>query len=872
LTSVLTSFEAISQAQPEAISVSFAGRRVTYAQLNERANRIAGLLQVAGVAVESLVAVYQERSPDLIASLLGVWKAGGAYLPIDPTNPRERVASILEDSGASFVLTSRSLIESLTESGAKLVCIEDLAPLPAGRLSQFLGPPRAQPLPEQPAYVIYTSGSTGRPKGAEITHGALHNVIEAIGKDISLQPSDVVLASATIAFDIANEEIFLPLVAGACVHLLETEFVGDGRKLIEVMHRCKLSLVFGTPTSWQLALEAGWQGDRSMQIIVGGEVLPLSLALTLAGMTRAVWNHYGPTETAICATRERIAMDAEQVTLGRPIENASVYVLDKDLRPTPTGDVGEIFIGGVGVGRSYRNRPDLSDRVFVADPFSEVSGARMFKTGDLGRFLPDGRLDFQGRVDHQIKLRGFRIELEEIEAAVRSFTGVHAAIAQVVEYGRGDERLVAYFLGDAHVEVAGLRDTLRKQLPYYMLPSELIPIESLPMTINGKVDREALDAIRIKFEATVMAENTLPSSDDLEAKLRALWQKLLKVRRVGPDDDFFDLGGHSLLATRMFAEIEKMTGHKIPLSALIQNPTAADMATYLRGRPEGVWPCLVPIREHGSLPPLFIAHGLGSNLLLFRELAQDLGDNQPVYGIQLAAPADATLDELKLEAIAARVVEEICMVDPVGPYDLAGHSLGGLLVFEVASQLRRRGKEIGLLALLDCQLHDARRKSDGPWLDPVALKATWLRWRKKYSRLCENGIVNTMWRKILYSRLIFKIWLLRQTYREGAYRPQLFGFDPYIALFAERYQPQPIDADGVLFVAEDEMTRESAGLGWSRLLRGRLSVQKILGSHQTIFNSPNVSMLAGELAKRIARSSQSRTASTRRKAPRQPMV
>ncbi len=712
--SVLTSFEEISQARPEAIAVSFAGRRVTYAQLNERANHIARLLQDAGVAVESLVAVYQERSPDLIASLLGVWKAGGAYLPIDPTNPRERVASILEDSKAPFVLTSRSLIGSLTESGATLVCIDDLAPVPAGRLSQPLGPPRAQPLPEQLAYVIYTSGSTGRPKGAEITHGALHNVIEAIGKDIPLQPSDVVLASATIAFDIANEEIFLPLVAGACMHLLETEFVGDGRKLTEVMHRCKPSLVFGTPTSWQLALEAGWQGDRNLQIIVGGEVLPLSLALTLAGMTRAVWNHYGPTETAICATRERIAADSEEVTLGWPIENAEVYVLDKNLRPTPTGEVGEIFIGGAGVGRGYRNRPESSLCAFVADPFSAAPGARMYKTGDLGRLLTDGRLEFRGRVDTQIKLRGFRIELEEIEAAIRAFDGVHAVVAQVVEYGAGDQRMVAYFLGDAKVAVPELRESLRQRLPYYMLPSELIRAESLPITINGKVDREALDAIRIKFEARGMAANTLQSSDDLEARLRAIWQRLLQVRNVGDKDNFFDLGGHSLLAIRMFAEIEKMTGRRIPLSALIGNPTVAELAVYLRRRPEERWPCLVPIREHGSLPPLFIAHGLGSNLLLFRELAQDLGDNQPVYGIQLAAPADATLDELKLEAIAARVMEEICMVDPVGPYDLAGHSLGGLLVFEVASQLRKRGKDVGLLALLDCELEETHQGQDAP--------------------------------------------------------------------------------------------------------------------------------------------------------------
>jgi amino acid adenylation domain-containing protein len=880
LTSVLTLFEERTRERPDAIAVSFAGRRVTYGQLNEKADRIAALLRNAGVLTESLVAVYLERSPDLIAGLLGIWKAGGAYLPIDPINPRLRVASILEDSRVDFVLTERKLIGSLPNTDARLLCIEDLPPVSgsSGRNheSSFASIP---PSAERLAYVIYTSGSTGRPKGAEITHGALHNVIESIGRDLALKPADVVLASATIAFDISNEEIFLPLVAGASVHLLEQEFVGDGDKLIEVMRRSKPSLVFGTPTSWRLVIEAGWQGDRDLQIIVGGEVLPLSLAKTLAGMTRAIWNHYGPTETAICATRERIYADTERVTLGRPIENARIYVLekyvpDKELRPALAGAVGEIYIGGAGVGRGYRNCPELTARVFVDDPFSETPGARMYKTGDLGRLLPDGRVDFQGRADNQVKLRGFRIELEEIEAAIRGFDGVHSAVVRVVEYGADDERLVAYFFADKQVAAADLREALRRRLPYYMLPSELIPLESLPMTINGKVDREALEEIRIAFETGALQESTLPPSDDLEAKLRAIWQKLLKVRGVGPNDDFFDMGGHSLLASRMFAEIERMTGRKVPLSVLIQNPTVAELSSYLRNRTETEWPGLVPIRKYGSLPPLFIAHGLGSHLLLFRELAEGLGGDQPVYGIQLAAPAGAKLEELSLEAIAARNVEEICAVDPVGPYHLAGHSLGGLLVFEIASQLRQQGKEIGFLALLDCALQEAHREKNAAPDDPVSFRVIWLRWRKKFSRLFDTGFVNTTWRKILYKQLMFKIWLLRRTYTEGSFRPQLFGMDPYIALLAERYDPQPVNADGILFVAEDEVAAESAGLGWSRLLQGRLTVRGIPGSHRTIFSPPNVSVLARELARGLewSQPAQNQVGSKCRNETRLPMI
>jgi len=873
LASVLSLFEEKTRSQPGAIAVSFAGRRITYGELNDRANQIGCALRNAGVADETLVAIYLERSPELVASLLGVWKAGGAYLPIDPTNPSQRVAFSLQDSKVGYVLTEASLIGSLPPTSARVLCLKALCSESTveeqDSAASFIA---AKPSPDQPAYVIYTSGSTGRPKGAEICHGGLLNVLESIGRDVALKPSDVVLASATIAFDISNEEIFLPLLAGASVHLLQREFVGDGRKLIEVMRN--VSLVFGTPTSWRLVLEAGWQGDRNLQVIVGGEVLPLSLARTLAGMTKALWNHYGPTETSICATRERIAADAAEVTLGWPVENVRIYVLDKDLREMQAGEAGEIYIGGAGVGRGYLNRPELTARVFLPDPIANAPGARMYKTGDLGRVLPDGRLDFTGRVDNQVKLRGFRIELEEIEAAMREFSGVHAAVVQLVEHGADDQRLVAYFLGLGQVGVAELREFLRERLPFYMLPSELIPLESLPMTINGKVDRVALDTVRVKFEALATAESAQPPSDDLEAKLLALWQRLLKVKNVRSKDDFFELGGHSLLATRMFAEIEKMTGRKIQLSVLIQNPTVGELAAHIRSRPEPGWPGLVPIRERGSLPPLFIAHGLASNLLLFRELAESLGPNQPVYGIQLAAPENAGLEELRLEAFAARSVEEICAVDPAGPYYLAGHSLGGLLVFEIAAQLGKMGKEVGLLALLDCDPNVAQRAASASTGDPVPLKDIWMVWRKKFSRLFEGGGVDTYSRKILFEKLMFKIRLLRLIHRKGTYHPRLFGHDPYIAIFAERYLPRPIDADTVLFVAEDELAPEATEIPWSQALGGRLEVLRIPGSHQTILSLPHVSVLAGELTKRLDLSSRPRHSliTSRRNEPRQPMI
>jgi thioesterase domain-containing protein/acyl carrier protein len=598
-------------------------------------------------------------------------------------------------------------------------------------------------------------------------------------------------------------------------------------------------------------LEAGWTGSSNLQIITGGEVLPLSLAKSLTGITRALWNHYGPTETSICATRERVLPDAELITLGWPIDNVRIYVLNEQLEQVDVGEIGEIYIGGAGVGRGYLKRPELTARTFIPDPFDGRPNVRMYKTGDLGRMLPDGRLDFQGRADNQIKLRGFRIELEEIESAMREYQGVHASSVQVVEYGADDLRLVGYFLADNEVASAQLRDFLRQRLPAYMLPSELIPLESLPMTINGKIDKEALDAVRIEFETQASPVDIHQPSESLEVKLRTIWQKLLKVRNITPDDDFFDLGGHSLLATRMFAEIEKLTGRRIPLSVLIQNPTVRALAAYISKRGETGWPGLVPLRKGDDLPPLFIAHGLGSNLLLFRSLAEELAPKQPVYGIQLTAATHADLEELRVEAFASRFVEEILAVSPEGPYHLAGHSLGGLLIFEIASQLRKLGKEIGLIVMLDCNFHVAQRSRNTPRAEAVPLKATLRRLWKKLTRFFEGGVINSVWRKILYNQLMFKIWLVRRIHREGTYYPHILGLDPYIALFAEHYQPQPIQEDAVLFVAEDEAPSESVSLGWAQVIKGNLDVQKIPGSHQTIFTRPHVLVLARELTKRL---------------------
>lgn len=831
--------------RPGNTAIVFEGRRLTYAELASLSDRVACALHKAGVTRESLVAVFIDRSPGLVAALMGVWKAGGAYLPVDASYPSHRLSFILEDSQARFVLTERSLLPNLPPTTARVICIEDVCF--DSEDSTFIP---LEPALDDLAYVIYTSGSTGRPKGVEIIHSGLLNTVEAIGRDLALGVHDVVLATATVAFDISNLEMYVPLTAGASLHIVGRDVVSDGRRLIEVIRDANASLVFGTPTSWRLLIEAGWQGNPRLQIITGGEVLPVGLARTLTKITRALWNHYGPTETSICATRERVLPNAEQITLGLPIDNVSTYVLDDDLTPVDPGEVGEIYIGGAGVGRRYLNRPELTQRAFLPDPFLG-GNARMYKTGDLARLLPDGRLEFQGRADNQVKIRGFRIELEEIEALIREYDGVHAAVLQLVEYGPGDQRLVAYYLSENPVSPAQMREFLRERLPFYMIPAEFIELETLPMNINGKVDREALNAIRLKADSH--AEVATRAADDLESQLGFIWQRLLKISNISPSDNFFELGGHSLLAARMFTEIEKKTGRRIPLSVLLANPTIHELAAYIRGSSDDGWPTLVTIREKGSRKPLFIAHGLGGSLLLFRELAEQLGPEQPVYGIQLAAGSNATQDELSLVSLASRNVGEIIAKDPEGPYNLAGHSLGGLMVMEIAAQLIERGKKIGVLALLDCDFHVAQRPENTPPPEAaVPLSVSLGHTRDKLARFFNGNMLDMVRRKIIYERLMFRIWLLRRLHKEGSYYPHLFGVDPYIALYAERHETRPIDQNVVLYVAKDQpRPMRDFGAGWKQVVRGQLDILKIPGTHQTMFTQPNVSILAKDLAVRL---------------------
>jgi amino acid adenylation domain-containing protein len=818
--SVLQLFERNVSACPDALAVAFEGRRLTYRQLDLIAERIADGLRNAGIAPGSLVGVLLDRSPEMVAGLLGIWKAGGAWVPLDPAAPAERIAFMLQDAAPPVLLTSKKF--SAKARVSRVLHIENLCA--KGTPSCLArSPVSAHDL----AYVIYTSGSTGKPKGAKLTHGGLANTIQGVAQDLSLTSEDVVLAWSTIAFDVACLEIYLPLAVGGSLYLAESG------PALEQVRRSGATVVFGTPAMYRLLLEQGWRGDTAMQVVVGGEVLPLGLARTLAGACRAVWNQYGPTETTICATRAKIDADVEKVTIGRPLPNVTVQLLDQNLHPVPKGSIGELYIGGAGVGLGYLHHP-----------FAGGAQGALYKSGDLARELDNGDFEFLGRVDHQVKLRGYRIELGEIESVLARCEGVQAAVARVIELDPGDHRLIAFVVSKLD-SVRRWKQFLEQQLPHYMVPSEFVALRSLPITASGKVDVRALDAMRLS--AAVPSVPQADPVDPIEARLKTIWERVLKVNPVGLHQDFFALGGHSLLAARMLKQVEQWWGSRLPHSVLMEHPTIHRLAAYLRHSPAAQWPAVVTIQPGASLPPLFIAHGIGGSLLSFHLLAAQLGPQQPVYGLQLPALIDPCQAEIGI--VAANYVRQVRALQPHGPYHLAGHSSGGLVVFEMARQLTEQGETVGLLALLDCDPNTGKQVHR-PFHDWRSLKASV---RRAYRELTvrEFGFGERLERRIVYQKIKISTWLAARSRSAG----RMCAAQGHLALALGKYELRAYPGDAILFVAQDEPGRNPDPVSaWAGKILGECEVRLIPGTHRSILTAPQVDFLGREISQALAHS------------------
>ncbi|MFM1990402.1 MAG: hypothetical protein RJA99_3359 [Pseudomonadota bacterium] len=572
-------FEKQVQRDPGAVAVVYEGVHLTYGDLDERANQLARHLRSLGVSADVLVGLCLERSLDLLVGLLATLKAGGAYVPLDPSYPAERLKYMLLDSSPKVLLTQERLFAQLPPSEATVLCVDRDWPVVAGHrkddLENLVGP-------DNLAYVIYTSGSTGRPKGVAVRHGGLANFLHSMRCEPGLCRDDAVVCLTSLSFDIAALELYLPLIVGARVVLAGSALAQDPQRLCRLLEQHQVTLVQATPSTWHLLMEVGWSPDRPVKVLCGGEALPVSLMRRLAERFGGVWNMYGPTETTVWSSLAFLNSDAGVPTIGRPIANTRLYVLDRQMSPVPVGVAGELYIGGDGLARGYLNRPELSAERFVADPFG-AAGGRLYRSGDLARFRADGSVEYLGRIDDQVKLRGFRIELGEIESLLEAQPSVERAAVLLREDTPGDKRLVAYLVARGEPPD---RDTLSaaisRQLPAYMVPHTYVVLAALPMTPNGKLDRRALPAPDDRRrERRANMEPCTP----LEVMLAGLWRRILRLDVIGRHDDFFELGGHSLLVLQLSARITEETGREVPMTELFRCSTLVEQAALLESAP-----------------------------------------------------------------------------------------------------------------------------------------------------------------------------------------------------------------------------------------------------------------------------------------------
>jgi len=804
---------------PDAVAAVFGDEQLSYRELDERANSVAHRLAVCNPE-HGLVAIYLDRSLEMLVGMLAILKSGAAYLPLDPGYPAQRLSLMLEDSGATTVLTDSQLLSALHDHPASVVCIDEHPTADAAGNASL-----PQATAEDVAYVLYTSGSTGRPKGVCIAHRSLANLLTSLARQPGMSANDTIIAITTYAFDIAATELWLPLVTGARVVIAPQDVAIDGRRLSSLVERSNVTIMQATPATWQMMIDAGWPGQPGLVALSGGETLAPQLAETLLDRTACLWNMYGPTETTVWSTCDRLERSAP-ITIGRPLANTRTYILSRGRQPAPVGVAGELAIAGDGVAVGYLNRPELTDERFVGDPF--VEGERMYLTGDRARYRADGRIEHLGRLDDQIKIRGFRVEPGEIEAALTAAPDIAAAVVVARGYGLAETRLVAYVVPAGAPPVpADLRSRLGALLPAYMVPSVFVTVDALPLTANGKIDRRGLPDPK-----TSLHEDGAPSTpprNAVEKRMAGIWASILGVDSVGVNDDFFELGGHSLLALRLLVQVEQEFGVKIPLGFFLESATidVAGLVAKLGIVPEPDAPGRTDRRRPRGIPPvLFFVNPNELTMLSLRHFA---GSDYRLVGLLPAHVEDGFHGSQTIEELARPMLDTMRETQPYGPYYLVGYSIGGLLAYEIAGRLRAAGEQVAWLGILESPTPAWTRRELSPRRLAARLRRRGPRWAvAKFDQVVRHALASRAMRLGL-----------RQA--EMTEHFDLIG----AARLARRYAGAPHDAPLDLFVTEMTVVREgSEWLGWNELHRGPLRVHRVPGDHDGMMRDGQVQTVA----------------------------
>jgi amino acid adenylation domain-containing protein len=836
---------------PDSVAVIYQSERLTYRQLNNRANQLAHRLQQSGVGPDVLVAVCAERSVELVVALLSALKAGGAYVPLDPEYPKDRLETILQDANPPVILTQTNLLDRLPAGARGVFCLDrDWPSLELESVENLPTICGGKSL----AYAIYTSGSTGKPKGVPNVHEGIVNRLLWMQNMYKLTGSDRVLQKTPFSFDVSVWEFIWPLLTGATLVMARPGGHRDPAYLVNLIAEQRVTTLHFVPSMLSIFLEsADLERCRSVRLVfASGEALPFELQQRFfERMGSELHNLYGPTEAAVDVTYWACRPNSQLsiVPIGRPIANTQIYILDANLQPVPIGVPGELHIGGVGLARGYLNRPDLTAEKFIPDPFSEMPGARLYKTGDLARFLSDGNIEYLGRLDYQVKLRGFRIELGEIEAVLVECAGVLQAVVVVREDHPGDKRLIAYLIAapGKELDLENLRGDVKDKLPDYMVPSRLVLMERLPMTTSGKVDRKALPAPPLERGTTTTA---VAPRNEVEARLALLFESVLGLPSVGVTDNFFDLGGHSLLAGRLLALVNEATGTQIPLSALFRGATVESLARLIEREPEAEHDPVVMEIQHGESGrlPFFAIVPPGEESLGYAMLARHMGPAHTVYKIQGNAPVTRgkrPYSEQEMRALTDEYLAAMRSVQPHGPYCLGGLCDGTHIAEQIVLKLEAHGDEVGLFAIFDTWVlqHSQRR-----WLWKIYYYAQRLREIKKlslsqriatYKRVAGNKVQN-----LVGAKPVRTDW--QQAYWPEGFTPTRFRAP--VILFKRPKQP-------FYYVDDPHM-------GWGARAGGGVEIHEVDFHHLEILREPHVRIFGRELADCVARVTDSPAVST----------
>jgi amino acid adenylation domain-containing protein len=823
---------------PLAIALEFEDKQISYGELNIMINQMANYLWSQGLRPGQIVAISLDRTPELIASLFAVLQCGASYVPIDTNYPDGRLNLMIEDSDAAFYI-GLNLKTNFPNKAVSLTIasiLESMRDLPVEPVNLMVPT-------ESAAYIIYTSGSTGKPKGVQVAHCNVINLLYSMAKEPGICAADKIFSITTISFDAMVMEIFLPLLHGACVVLVDEETRRDGNLLLEKAAKDKITMMWGTSSIWHILIDSGWEKPLNIKALIGGEPVPMPLAHQLLSRCNELWNIYGPTETTVCSFLTQITINDNPITIGTPIANTNVYLLDANRKPVNDGQVGEIVIAGDGVSLGYLNRPDLNNERFLINTFDLESDGKMYLSGDLGKLLPNGQVQCLGRIDHQVKVRGYRIELGEIEQALLSIDGIKTAVV-IAE----TDILIAFIEVDNEManeqdQIRLWRNELATQLPSFMVPHDFNIVEKLPTTLSGKIDRKAL----LNYKSNKIVEYTEPRNET-EKIIEIIWKESLNREKIDIFSNFFEIGGHSLIAVRVMNKIQQQTGKKLPLSSLFEHSTIEQLAKLIDADTEIYSEFLVPIKPNGTKPPLFMVHGAGLNILNFKNVISNFDDDQPVYGIQGIGPNGYDNWFESIEEMAACYIESIIKINPKGPYALAGFSFGGTVAFEMARQLKEQGKKVSIIALLDSHV-DSSYYCASLWQKKL------LRYYDRtYRRLDYLIEMLTSWKGFKMRAKAKKDYILKMYFgqkdilseQEELTIKEFTVANGMVNKIVDRYHLKPQNFEVDLFRAKDDLEYklDAEHLGWKKAALKGVNIHNVPGNHLSIVDPPNDKVLA----------------------------